>query len=102
MLAEMGRLADKHFSVRAFRCIGLFGVIEVQKNAAGDPIAPFNGSHPAMIKLAAFFRESGLFTFVRWHYFMCNSSLTISEEQIRDGFAIIDRGLEITDAAFED
>ena len=28
--------------------------------------------------------------------------LTITEEQIREGFAIIDRGLEITDAAFED
>jgi taurine--2-oxoglutarate transaminase len=102
MLAEMGRLADKHPSVRTFRCLGLFGVIELQKNAAGEPIAPFNGTHPAMTKLAAFFRESGLFTFVRWHYFMCNPPLTITEDQIREGFAIIDRGLEITDAAFED
>ncbi|HFE44360.1 MAG TPA: aminotransferase class III-fold pyridoxal phosphate-dependent enzyme [Nannocystis exedens] len=102
MLAEMGRLAAKHRSVRTFRCLGLFGVIEVQKNSAGDPIAPFNGSHPAMTKLAAFFRKSGLFTFVRWHYFMCNPPLTITKDQIREGFAIIDQGLEITDAAFAD
>ena len=101
MLAEMERLAAKHRSVLTYRCLGLFGVIEVRKNEAGDPIAPFNGTHPAMTKLAAFFRESGLFTFVRWHYFMCNPPLTITEDQIREGFAIIDRGLEITDAAFE-
>ncbi|NVB42071.1 aminotransferase class III-fold pyridoxal phosphate-dependent enzyme [Pseudenhygromyxa sp. WMMC2535] len=101
MREEMDRLQAKHPSVRGGRCLGLFGMIDVQKNAAGDPIAPYDGTHPAMTKLAAFFREEGLFTFVRWGSFMCNPPLCISETQLRDGFAIIDRGLDITDEVFE-
>jgi taurine--2-oxoglutarate transaminase len=36
---------------------------------------------------------------VRWNYFFTNPPLTISEEEMAEGFAIIDRALEITDAA---
>lgn len=101
MRSEMDRLTAKHRSVRGGRCIGLFGMIDVQRNAAGDSIAPYDGTHPAMQQLAAFFREQGLFTFVRWGSFMCNPPLCITEAQLREGFEIIDRGLDITDAAFE-
>jgi taurine--2-oxoglutarate transaminase len=51
--------------------------------------------------LGKFFRDEGLFTFVRWGSFMCNPPLCITEEQLREGFAIIDRGLAITDEAYE-
>ncbi len=102
MRAEMQRLEERHRSVKAFRQIGLFGMVDIQKNAAGDLIAPYNGTHPAMQKLARFFRDNGLFTFVRWSHFMCNPPLIITEAQMREAFEIIDRGLEITDAAFED
>ncbi|MFO7564807.1 MAG: aminotransferase class III-fold pyridoxal phosphate-dependent enzyme [Enhygromyxa sp.] len=101
MRSEMDRLKAKHRSVREGRCLGLFGIIDLQKNAAGESIAPYNGTHPAMQKLGAFFRDEGLFTFVRWGSFMCNPPLCITEEQLREGFAIIDRGLDITDEAFE-
>lgn len=101
MRGEIERLTAKHPSVRGGRCIGLFGMIDVQKNAAGESIAPYDGTHPAMQKLAAFFRDEGLFTFVRWGSFMCNPPLCITEAQLREGFEIIDRGLDITDAAFE-
>ncbi|MEZ6185093.1 MAG: aminotransferase class III-fold pyridoxal phosphate-dependent enzyme [Planctomycetota bacterium] len=101
MRGEMDRLQAKHPSVREGRQIGLFGMIDVQKNAQGEPIAPYNGSHPAMVKLGKFFREEGLFTFIRWGSFMCNPPLCITEEQLLEAFAIVDRGLEITDEAFE-
>ncbi len=99
--SEMDRLQAKHRSVREGRCIGLFGMIDIQKNSAGERIAPYNGSHPAMAELGKFFRENGLFTFIRWGSFMCNPPLCITEEQLRLGFEIIDRGLDITDRAFE-
>jgi taurine--2-oxoglutarate transaminase len=93
-------LAAKHPSVGAVRSIGLFGVIELVRNRQTlEPMAPFNGTSPEMTALAAFFREHGLFTFVRWHYFFTNPPLTISEDELREGFAIIDRALEITDQA---
>jgi taurine--2-oxoglutarate transaminase len=101
MRSEMDRLQAKHPSMKTGRCIGLFGMIDVQKNSAGDLIAPYNGTHPAMKELGAFFRAQGMFTFVRWSHFMCNPPLCITEEQLLEGFAIIDAGLEITDGVFE-
>lgn len=101
MRAEMDALKKKHKSVKESRCIGLFGMIDLQKNSKGEDLAPYNGSHPAMGKLGKFFLDNGLFTFVRWGNFTTNPPLCITEEQLKEGFAIIDRGLEITDAAFE-
>jgi taurine--2-oxoglutarate transaminase len=62
-------------------------------------MAAFNGSSPEMAALSKFFRQEGLYTFVRWNTFFTNPPLCISEEQLRDGFAIIDRALALTDAA---
>ncbi len=101
MREEMDRLQSKHPSMGEGRCIGLFGMIDVHKNAEGELLAPYNGTHPAMQRLGSFFREAGLFTFVRWSSFMCNPPLSINEKQLREGFAIIDEGLAITDEVFE-
>ncbi|MDP3274610.1 MAG: aminotransferase class III-fold pyridoxal phosphate-dependent enzyme [Deltaproteobacteria bacterium] len=101
MRAEMDRLQAKHVSVAEGRCIGLFGMMDVRKNSKNEPIAPYNGSHPAMTEMTKFFRENGLFTFVRWNSFTCNPPLCITEAQLKEGFEIIDRGLEITDRVFE-
>ncbi len=101
MRSEMERLQAKHRSVLTTRNIGLFGIVETQKDTKGTPMAPYNGSHPAMAELGKFFRQNGLFTFQRWNNFMCNPPLTISEAELREGFEIIDRGLEITDRYVE-
>ena len=101
MRAEMDRMMEKHPSVKAGRCIGLFGMMDIRKNSAGEPFAPYNGASPVMGRLGAFFRDNGLFTFIRWGSFMCNPPLCITEAELEEGFAVIDRGLEITDAAFE-
>ncbi|MDP6932142.1 MAG: aminotransferase class III-fold pyridoxal phosphate-dependent enzyme, partial [Myxococcota bacterium] len=41
--AHMDRLQARHPSMKEGRCIGLFGMIDVQKNSNGDLIAPYNG-----------------------------------------------------------
>jgi taurine--2-oxoglutarate transaminase len=101
MRAEMDKLKSKHPSYADGRCIGLFGMVDVRKNSKNEPLAPYNGSHPAMNKLAAFFRKEGLFTFVRWSSFTCNPPLCITPAQMAEGFDIFDRGMAITDEAFE-
>lgn len=101
MRAHMDRMIEKHPSVKEGRQIGLFGMMDVQKNSKGDLICEYNGSHPAMAEFGKFLRDEGLFTFVRWSHFMCNPPLCINEKEIEEAFAIIDRGLEITDKAFE-
>ena len=101
MRGHMDALAAKHPSFKEGRCIGLFGMIDLQRNSSGDPAAPYNGSSEAMGELGRFFREQGLFTFVRWGHVMCNPPLTITEEQLAAGFDIIDRGLSLVDKHFE-
>jgi taurine--2-oxoglutarate transaminase len=93
-------LAAKHPSVGATRSIGLFGIVElVRDRTTMEPMAPFNGTSDEMTALGRRFRDEGLYTFVRWNSFFTNPPLTISEGEMAEGFAIIDRALEITDAA---
>ena len=100
MAAMLTDLAARHPSVGAVRSIGLFGVVElVRSQKTLEPMAPFNGTSSEMAALADFFRQEGLFTFVRWNYFFTNPPLCITEAELREGFAIIDRGLAITDTA---
>ena len=96
----MEELARKHPSVGAVRSIGLFGLVELVRDRAKKvPLAPFNGTSDEMAALGRFFRQEGLYTFVRWNTFFTNPPLCITEAQLREAFAIIDRGLEITDKA---
>jgi taurine--2-oxoglutarate transaminase len=100
MAQLLSSLADRHSSVGAVRSIGLFGVVELTRNrVTREPLAPFNGTSPEMIALGKTFRNEGLFTFVRWNYFFTNPPLCITEAQLGEAFAIIDRALETTDQA---
>src|SRR5271157_3116259 len=96
-------LQAKHRSVGAVRSIGLFGIVElIRDRNTRQPMAPFNGTSEEMVALGKFFRENGLYTFVRWNTFFTNPPLCINEQQLREAFAIIDKGLEITDRAVKD
>jgi taurine--2-oxoglutarate transaminase len=98
--AEMEK---RHPSVGAVRSIGLFGILElVRSRSRRQPMAPFNGTSDEMAALGRFFRQEGLYTLVRWNTFYTNPPLCITEGQLREAFAIIDRGLEITDKAVKD
>jgi taurine--2-oxoglutarate transaminase len=101
IMKQLGaELQAKHPSVGAVRSIGLFGIVELIRNRkTRQPMAPFNGTSDEMTALGRFFREQGLYTFVRWNTFFTNPPLCINEQQLREAFAIIDRGLEITDKA---
>jgi taurine--2-oxoglutarate transaminase len=93
-------LESRHPSVGATRNIGLFGIVELARNrATREPMAPFNGTSPEMQALGKFFRQEGLYTFVRWNTFFTNPPLCITEDELREAFTIIDKGLEITDRA---
>jgi taurine--2-oxoglutarate transaminase len=100
MASLLTGLEAAHPSVGATRSIGLFGIVELVRNrTTREPLAPFNGTSPEMQALSRFFRDQGLYTFVRWNTFFTNPPLCISEAELREAFAIIDRGLEITDRA---
>jgi len=93
-------LKARHPSVGATRNLGLFGIVELVRNRETlEPLAPFNGTSPEMQALGKYFRQEGLYTFVRWNTFFTNPPLCITEAEMREAFAIIDNGLELTDRA---
>jgi len=102
MQQEMEKLAKKHRSVKQWRNLGLFGVLDLQKNSAGEPITPYNGTpHPVMAKFRSCLLDNGLFTLQRWHNVFCNPPLIITEPQIKEGFSILDKGLNLVDEVFD-
>lgn len=97
---HLNDLGEKHPSVGEVRSIGLFSAIEVVKNRqTREPMAPYNGNSPEMTKVKEYLLENGLFTFIHWNVIMVNPPLIINEEQLSEGIQIIDKALEITDAA---
>ncbi|HEY7791901.1 MAG TPA: aminotransferase class III-fold pyridoxal phosphate-dependent enzyme [Vicinamibacterales bacterium] len=103
MRALLEELAANHPSVGAIRSIGLFGIVELLRNRrTREPLVPFNGTSPEMKALGRFFREHGLYTFVRWHTFFTNPPLCITESELREGFAIIDQALTEADRAVKE
>jgi taurine--2-oxoglutarate transaminase len=100
MRERMQEIVKRHRSVGAARSIGLFGIVELVRNRRTyEPLAPFNGTSPEMAALGRFFREHGLYTFVRWNTFFTNPPLIVDEAQLDEGLQIIDRALEMTDRA---
>src|ERR1700730_16540476 len=94
---------SQHPATGEVRAIGLFGIVELGLNRRPrQPMAPFNGSSEEMAALGRFFREQGLYTLVRWNTFFTNPPLCINEQQLREAFEILDRGLLITDKAVVD
>jgi taurine--2-oxoglutarate transaminase len=94
------RLAAKHPSVGAHRNIGLFGILDlVRSQDPWTPLTPYNGTSDEMKAMGKFFRDNGLYTFAPNNSIHTNPPLCITEEQLAEGFDIIDRALDIADQA---
>lgn len=95
------KLKAKHPSVGDVRYIGMFSIIEIVKNRrTREPMAPFNAKASEMGPMGVinkFFRDNGLYTFVRWNNILVNPPLIITEQELDEGMEIIDRALEIAD-----
>ena len=94
------RLAAKHPSVGAHRNIGLFGILDlVRSQEPWTPLTAYNGTSDEMKAIGKFLRDNGLFTFAPNNSIHTNPPLCITEEQLAEGFEIIDRALDIADQA---
>jgi taurine--2-oxoglutarate transaminase len=60
-------------------------------------MAAYNGTSDEMKAIGKFFRENGLYTFVANHMIHTNPPLCITEDQLAEGYQIIDRALDIAD-----
>jgi len=94
------RLAARHPSVGAIRNLGLFGIVDlVRSRDPWTPLTPFNGTSDEMKAIGRFLRDEGVYTMIANNSIHTNPPLCISEEQLAEGFEVIDRALEIADRA---
>jgi taurine--2-oxoglutarate transaminase len=97
MLAE---LAGRHPSIGETRSIGLFGILELVRNRqTREPLTPYNKTSPEMVAFKDYMLAHGVFLYTHWHTVLLIPPLIITEEQLAEGFSVLDKALEITDAA---
>ena len=100
MRAHHEALRAKHPSVGAIRNLGLFGVIDLARSRNPyEPMTAYNATSDEMKAIGAYLRRNHLYTMVSNNSIHTNPPLTITEEQLAEGFAIIDGALEIADQA---
>jgi len=99
MLTDLG---ETHPSIGEVRSIGLFGIMELVKDRkTKEPLAPWNGSSPEMTALKQYCLDHGLFVYTHWHTVLIIPPLIITEEQLKEGFAVLDQALDMTDRSVE-
>jgi len=92
---RLEKIKSRHASVGDVRYIGLFSALEIVKSkTTKEPIDP-------LTQVAKFLRENGLFTFNFHNILFVVPPLCITEEQIDEGLAIIEKALALTDAMAE-
>jgi len=97
---HLNDLGEQHPSVGEVRSIGLFSAIEVVKNRkTREPMAPYNGTSPEMDSIREYLLDNGVYTFIHWNVILVNPPLIINEEQLAEGFKVLDEALKITDPA---
>jgi taurine--2-oxoglutarate transaminase len=88
---RLEQIKARHPSVGDVRYIGLFSALEIVKDKASKaPIDP-------LTEVFTFLKENGLFTFVFHNILFVVPPLCITEAQLDEGLAIVERALEITD-----
>lgn len=101
VLADMlDEMKDRHPSIGDVRSIGLFGIIELVRNQkTKEPMAPYGGTSPEMVRLRKDLLDLGFFVYTHWHTVLIIPPLIITPDQLAEGFTVIDKGLAVTDAA---
>ena len=88
---RLEEMKARHASVGDARYIGLFSALEIVKSkATKEPIDP-------LPELAKALRDNGIFTFIFHNVVFVVPPLCITEAQLDEGLAIVDKALEVTD-----
>ncbi len=100
-MSLLNQLADKHPSIGEVRGRGLFIGVELVKNReTREPLVPFNAkgeAAKAMTEVTKFAMQEGLYLSTFSNVIRVTPPLNISHEDLKHGFEIMDRALEIAD-----
>ncbi|MEY9849430.1 aspartate aminotransferase family protein [Streptacidiphilus sp. MAP5-3] len=99
---ELRAIAERHPSVGEVRGLGVFWAVELVKNReTREPITPYNAAGAAnapMAELAAECKKRGLWPFTNMNRFHVVPPCNVSEAEAKEGLAILDEVLTLTDA----
>ena len=91
---ELHALADKHEWIGEVRGTGCFWAVELGADrSTREPLAPYGGSSPQMAALLKACRAEGLLPFANYNRIHVVPPLNISDEQAREGIAMLHRAL---------
>lgn len=100
-MRRLGELASRHPSVGEVRGRGLLACLElVRDRSTREPLsaqrteAPLS---PAMAEVRKTILSRGVSPLFRWNLIGLTPPLTISEEELEEGLAGVDAGLEVAD-----
>ncbi len=99
VLAELlEEMKAEHPCVGDVRSIGLLGCLELVKDRGSkEPLGQYAGTSPEMAKLGTFLRERGVYTYLWRNLVHTNPPLCVTEEQLREVFAVVSDGLGMMD-----
>jgi len=97
MMQELQALVLKHDSVRQARNVGLFGCLDLQ-NPQGNFVQRLGAPSPPEVQLLRqALRDHGLLALFRPPLLHCCPPLVIQEDQLREGFGMLTKALEVLD-----
>jgi len=95
------QLAERHPVVGDVRGMGVFWALElVTDRATRQPLAPYGGTSPAMAELVATCMANGLLPFVNFNRLHVVPPCTITEEEAKEGLAVLDDSLGAVDGYY--
>lgn len=94
----LAELAAKHRSVGEVRGAGVFWAVELVANQeTREPLAPYGGSSPAMNAVVGACKANGLLPFANFNRIHVVPPCNVTEEEAREGLAILDSALDVAD-----
>jgi taurine--2-oxoglutarate transaminase len=98
---ELARIAERHPSVGEVRGLGVFWALElVRDRTTREPLVPYNAAgadNKPMADLGAACKQRGLWPFIHFNRMHVVPPLTISDDDMRAGLAIIHEALSVAD-----
>jgi taurine--2-oxoglutarate transaminase len=98
---ELAKIADRHPSVGEVRGLGVFWAVELVKDrTTREPLVPYNAGGAAaapMNEFAAACKQRGMWPFIHFNRTHVVPPCTTSEQEVREGLAILDEALEVAD-----
>ncbi|MBM3687195.1 MAG: aspartate aminotransferase family protein [Actinobacteria bacterium] len=91
-------LAERHPVIGEARGLGVFWALDlVSDRATKEPLAPYGGTSPAMTEFTVECKKRGLMPFVNFNRTHVVPPCTVTDAEAKEGLAILDEVLTITD-----